>query len=253
MLARLGVNNISFGLCLELYAYILITNSLKPQGIGPGHALQYDSFVMSLSNLGAYSTFGTMFGSCHGLLELIPQVTLLASQRLTEEHAGIVSTSQYLHEMHDILKYEIDTWQLPESFPSDDYDYAEANSAADAFRHGLRVYLITAVTGSLVSDPATLETIQVHVDAIMDAACRVGQTGHATIMLWPLTIAGSCMTNISQRKDFVQRLKSSHFRMQHVFAVCEVLDMLWKTDDPRAFGPYGLFLMEQKGFCVPIL
>jgi hypothetical protein len=250
---RLGSNNVSLGLCLELYAYILITNSLKPQGIGPGLTLQYDPFVMCLSNLGAYATFGTMFGYCHGLLELIPQVTLFASERLVEEDAGLIMPSDHLHEMRAVLENKINIWQLPDTFAGDEHDYRMATSASTALRASLHIYLATAIAGSLVSDVETRAAIQVYIDAIMFAVHEIGESPWATISLWPLTIAGSCMMDSNQRRRLVHQLRTSRFRMGHVFAVCEVLELLWETDDPRAFGPYGLFLMEQKGFCVPLL
>ncbi|KAF1812578.1 hypothetical protein P152DRAFT_397202 [Eremomyces bilateralis CBS 781.70] len=247
-------NTASLGLCLELYAYILITNSCKPHGTGSGCAVHYDSFVTCLSNLSSYSTFGTMFGDCHGLFELIPQVTLLAARRLAEEEARVASPSLDSVRIYESLENRIDSWVLPTPFPNDDpADYEEAGLAAEAFRYGLRIYLAAALAGSLISDPETRHAIQSHIDAIIEISHSLGPSRWQTIMLWPLVMAGSCMTNITERCELVGSLRASRYRMKHVFAICNVLELLWETDCAQAFGPYGLYLMEKKGFWIPML
>lgn len=240
------------GFCLELYAYILITSSCKPRGSSSGCALQYDQLHTSLTKLGIYPNPGTMFGDSYALSELIPQVTLLAARRLSEETAGAAPPSPNLLLTHGILESRIESWELPLSSQFG-ANWEEPKIAAEAIRSGLRIYLATALAGSIVSDPKTLNAIQSHIDSILDCTNLLASSRWTTILLWPIVIAGSCMTDSTQRCSFIESLKASRYCMRHVFAVCEVLESLWDIDIPQAFGPYGLYLMEQKGYWIPVL
>lgn len=259
LLARQGltgnsaIDDTSLGLCLELYAYILITTSSKPQGIGPECTIKYDPFVMSLSKLGAYTTFGTMFGSYSGLFELIPRVTLFAAQRLCEEQIGSSLPSETSCAMYSHLKQDLEQWRLRNPHSDDAFLDDQASAAAEALRSALRIYLATAFAGSLVSEPKILIMVQSQIDAILSTTRVAAHSRFATVLLWPLLVAGSCMTYSDQRTQLISRLRANRFRMQHVYAVCEVLEKLWATDSSYAYGPYGLFLMEQKGFSFPML
>lgn len=241
------------GLCLELYAYILITNSFKPRGIGPGCSIAYDPFVMCLGNLDTFTTFGTMFGNRHGLFQLIPKITLFAGQRLLEEQTYDSSPSGTSCSLRALLEAEIENWRPDHPDFEDEDAKRKADAAAEAMRSALQIYLATAFAGSLVSDPQSLAFIQLHIDSIISAVHVVAESRFATILLWPLLVAGSCMTDSGQQSQLVAMLKASRYRMKHVFAVCDVLEQLWATQSPYAYGPYGLFLMEQRGFSIPML
>lgn len=157
--------------------------------------------------------------------------------------------------MHGILKDQIELWKPSTTPLSQDFNSEEVQAAATAeiIRYGLRICLATAMAGSLVSDPETLDTIHSHIRAILDASRIVGDSRWATILSWPLVVAGSCMTNPAQREELVMQLKSSRYYMKHVLVFYEVLQSLWETDSPHAFGPYRLYLMEQKGFYISVL
>ncbi|KAJ4858000.1 fungal specific transcription factor domain-containing protein [Trichoderma breve] len=72
---RGNIDQDSLGFSLELYAYLSIVNSLASYRSIGKLAQPYDTFLTSLDELSSYSTFGSMFGGCHSLYELIPRIT----------------------------------------------------------------------------------------------------------------------------------------------------------------------------------
>ncbi|KAF2098755.1 hypothetical protein NA57DRAFT_75993 [Rhizodiscina lignyota] len=243
----------ALGLCLELYAYIVIMNSLSPYGSVATRTMPYDTFVLSLGTLSSYSTFGTMFGGIHGLFELIPQVALLASQRLVEEESGMTKPDPETVAMHDSLEARIRNWDLSPDPSEDTTEWEERSTAGEVLRHALYIYLSTALAGSLISDPDILSFIQFHIDAILNMAGSLAESHYACTLMWPLLIAGSCMVRESQRTELVTRLRASRYRMKHVFSACDLLQKLWESHDPQAYGPYGLYMMERHDYCIPII
>jgi len=211
---------------------------------------------MCLSNLGTFATFGTMFGDFHGLFELIPRITLFAAQRLTEEASGDLLPSPESRTMKNLLEQQIDQWVLDHAVTRNNILWkqaTEAAGAAEAMHHALRIYLATALAGSIVSDEWMRSLIQGHIDAIISATQMVSNSQFATLLLWPLLVAGSCMTDPGQQHRLILSLKGSRYHMKHVFRVCDVLQRMWQTESAHAYGPYGLFLMQQMGYSFPVL
>lgn len=184
-----------------------------------------------------YPTFGTMFANIHGLFELIPRVTLLAEQRLAEEAGGADEPSLASPFLYEEMEQKVEEWSVLISSPYDtSQDLDDQRIAAKIFQHGLHIYLLTSLAGSLVSDPRTHHTIQFHVDAIIQYLGWVKHSQWGAIMLWPIIIARSCMTAKSQRQRLAKKLKFSRYRMKHLFVVSGVLEKLWATTDPKTFG-----------------
>ena len=81
------------GFCLELYAYIMVSNHVSPLGTLVGKPLELDTVLLSHDHLSCYRTFGTMFGDLYGLYQFLPEIIRLASQRLDEEATGYILPS----------------------------------------------------------------------------------------------------------------------------------------------------------------
>lgn len=252
----LGPDRGLFGFCLELYAFLLISNTFTSFGTILDENLPYDEFLFSLDDLSSYSTFGTMFGGNQGLFELIPQVALFSSARMTEEKSGITSMSPKLKQLHDNLEVRIATWFTPviEVDSSETtQEKLERLAATEVLRNGLFIYLAAASSGSIISNKIILDRIQHHIDVLGHNLKQITIPRLYCNLMWPTIIAGSCMVKESQRVSLVRGLEQVSFRMKHVSIACELLKMLWDNPAPESYGPYGLYLLEKKGFRLPIL
>lgn len=231
------------GFALEIYAYLVLVNTITPHSTTGGRAIYPDYFITSLGTLSGYDTFGTMFAGAHGLFEIIPKISLLFEQRL-EEQAGNCSLRN--KSTYTTLLNCITNWKLCE-IGSVSTDMAlQRESAAEVYRYALLIYLETAMSGPVVDDPATICKIQDYIDSIISLSFLVEGSQYGAIILWPIVIAGSCMVKDSQRKILTASLKQSRYQMQLCIAACELFQYLWSDPDRRAYGPYGLHLIMQK-------
>lgn len=246
----------ALSVCLELYAYIMTTNTLTSYGTITNGGLPYDDFLFSLDSLSGYSSFGTMFGGCHSLFELIPQIAQFASARMDEEKVGLEHMSPKLQELHDKLETSIRLWTLPKLKPpctETAEEWIERTVAAEVLRDGLFIYLASTSSGSVVSDKALLDRIQFHIDVMSHNLRRLTLPRVCANLMWPIIIAGSCVVKEAQRTLISRALKHSYFPMKHTFTACELLEKLWENPAPEAFGPYGLHLIEKTGFWLPVI
>ncbi|KAF4536393.1 uncharacterized protein LTHEOB_2154 [Lasiodiplodia theobromae] len=235
------------GFAIELYSYILTSNTFSPYGTIQIRTLPNDSFITSLnSTIGSCSTFGAMLGGAHALFELIPQVSVFHGQRLAEEAQGFDQLSPHLEAQHSFLKASIDNWAFPNQ--SIDLDTLERKKTAEIIRRALRIYLSTAACGSVVDSPSVICAVQDEVDAVMSISNDISEPQYMSTLLWPLVITASCMVKECQRKETAEMLPKSHYEMTHISVAVELLEKLWKDQDRRAYGPYGLyFIMEKYG------
>lgn len=236
-----------FGFAIELYSYIVTSNTFSPYGTIQIRTLPNDSFITSLnSTIGSCSTFGAMLGGAHALFELIPQVSVFHGQRLAEEAQGLPQLSPHLEAQHSFLKTSIDNWTFPSA--SNDPDTLERKKTAEIIRRALRIYLSTAACGSVVDSPSIICAVQDEVDAVMSISNDIAEPQYMSTLLWPLVITASSMVKECQRKETAEMLPKSHYDMKHISVAVELLEKLWKDQDRRAYGPYGLyFIMEKYG------
>lgn len=240
------------GFVLEVYAYLALVSNIIPYGIVQDRTLPLDPFITSLGGLREYETFGTFFGCCHSLFELIPSISVLAMRRLREEELSM--RSEETVSIYDGLLSRLGEWQSPPL----DRDMAEWKSAnlaiGNLYRHALFAYLKAAMCGSVVDNPKVIYQIQQHIDEVWPILDEVRDSPYGTTMLWPLLIIGSCVVREDQRHSLRNSFESpGQWRMSQVIQALRLLNLLWDSDDRHAFGPYGLyFTMKEHGinFCM---
>ncbi|KAH7169460.1 fungal-specific transcription factor domain-containing protein [Fusarium sp. MPI-SDFR-AT-0072] len=265
-----GTSRPMFGFMMELYAYLVLMNILTPYGVVEQRTIPFDSFILSLSSLDEFETFGIMFGGMHSLFELIPKISVLFAQRLREDGredeglgpgADSCPSLQSL-EMYRILRGLIDNWSLPPHlYPANDPGTCTTPGAGsdgrrkerylsgEIYRHALSIYLAASMAGKGGAGRLVLDEIQGHVEAVLDLAPLLEESCFDYTILWPIIICGSCLVEESLKRRVLSGLSSSRYHMGHTKTACQLLDALWADPDPRAYGPYGLHLvMEKHGF-----
>ncbi|KAI8719148.1 hypothetical protein NCS52_00695200 [Fusarium sp. LHS14.1] len=231
-----------FGLGLELYSYLIVTNCLTPYGLLTERTFPLDPFITSLDSLSSYQTFGIMFAGLHGLFELIPQASLLFSQRLTEQEAGVDEPSPGCVELHDTIQRRLQDWNVSQAATHSFYDKDSMTHVSEAIRHSLEIYLIAAMQGSSISSPGAISQFQTHVEIFFGSGRKLHQSQWTATLMWPSLIAGSCTTRHDQQQSLSRTLRNSRYRMKHSIRASNLLQKLWDDTDPRMYGPYGLYL-----------
>lgn len=233
------------GFVLEAYAYVVIVSNITPYGVYGPRTVPLDSFVSSLERLEGYDTFGSFFGGCHALFELIPAVALFGQKRLAEEEWGCCS-DESLAEFQR-LSHAIASWESPPPDPHMASWAAEYYAFGDMYRHALFIFLKAGMCGSVVSSPKTICEIQEHVDTIWPKVSMVSNSPFGSTMMWPTMIVGSCLLQRNTRASLRARMEwPKRWRLMQVVEASRLLTLLWQSNDARAYGPYGLaFIMKQ--------
>ncbi|RSL93325.1 hypothetical protein CDV31_014761 [Fusarium ambrosium] len=235
-----------FGLGLELYSYLIVTNCLTPYGLLSERMFSMDHFITSLNSLSSYPTFGIMFAGFHGLFELIPQTSLLFGKRLVEQEAGVTDPSPSCVELHDTIQSRLHNWNDAQAATHKFCDKGSITYVSKALRHSLEIYLRAAMQGSSIPSPETISQIQSHVDIILDSGHKLDDSQWTAILMWPCLIACSCTTQQDMQELLSRGLRSSRYRMKHSIRASNLLQRLWDDLDPRMYGPYGLYLAISK-------
>jgi hypothetical protein len=240
-----GSDNAVLGFALEVYAYLVLANNITPSAATGNRLLPVDTLLTSLETLSVYDTFGIMFAGIHGLFEIIPQISQLY-QRILEETAETGGCSMESNVIYATLHTRIISWKLADAIGA--ALACQREIMAECYRHGLLIYIETAMSGPIVDDPSVICKIQDHVDAIFSysATLRQAESQYRAILLWPLMISGSCTVKEDQRKILATSLRMSRYQMRLCQIACELLELLWRDPDKRAYGPYGLLLIMQK-------
>ncbi|RSL60863.1 hypothetical protein CEP54_006522 [Fusarium duplospermum] len=231
-----------FGLGLELYSYLVVTNCLTPYGLLRERMFPVDPFITSLNSLSPYPTFGIMFAGFHGLFELIPQTSLLFGKRLVEQEAGVHDPSHGCVELHDTIQNRLHNWNDTQAATRK----GSRVHVSKALRHSLEIYLRAAMQGSSISTPETVSQFQSHVDIIVDSSHKLDDSQWTAILMWPCLIACSCTTQQDMQELLSRGLRNSRYRMKHSIRASNLLQRLWDDPDPRMYGPYGLYLAISK-------
>ncbi|KAL6358360.1 hypothetical protein LRP88_08545 [Fusarium phalaenopsidis] len=235
-----------FGLGLELYSYLVVTNCLTPYGLLTERTFPLDPFVTSLDSLSHYQTFGIMFAGLHGLFELIPQASLLFGQRLTEQEAGADEPSPGCVELHDTIQRRLQDWNVSQATTDSFHDKDSMTNVSEALRHSIEIYLIAAMQGSSILSSGIISQLQDHVDIIFGSGRKLHQSQWTATLMWPSLIAGSCTTQEDQQQSLSRTLRNSRYRMKHSIRASNLLQRLWDDPDPLMYGPYGLYLAISK-------
>lgn len=231
---------------LELYMYLVFSNCVTPYGITQTRCIPFDKFLTSTKSV-PFPILGALLSGNLELYHIIPEVSLLGSQRLAEEEAGIESPSIGLQRTYNNLYNRVTSWVSTQDYNGRQTETQKQRQRfGNALRQALYIYLATAISGSIVSQPAIRGTIQNHVDALFITAPYLLSSDHVSALLWPYVIAGSCMVKSEQQNAFSSVLRSDRFNMKHLNILADLLEFLWKDSDPRAYGPFGLHLMMEK-------
>ncbi|EXJ68393.1 uncharacterized protein A1O5_08185 [Cladophialophora psammophila CBS 110553] len=233
------------GFALEVYLYLVLVNSITPYGRDKARALPFDSFFSSLDFLKEYETFGVFFSCGQGLFEMISQVSLLAMKRLTEEESGLCSAETQSD--YERLVDTISQWRSPPVAPEMMEWQAEHVWIGEVYQQALLIFIKTSMCGSIVSNPKVIVAIQGHIDTAFPLFVPVSMSPFITILLWPIMIVGSCLICEHQRKEYLRWLYSeTKINISQVGQAAKLLEHLWKDEDERAYGPFGLHFVMKK-------
>jgi hypothetical protein len=236
-----------------MYTYLVLANSIIPYGIMEGRHVPYDAFLDNLvSTLSTYDTFGIMFAGCHELFELIPAISRFAARRLKEEgtQASNATRLPESDSFYTSTSARIRNWQQGQPQSTNVEEMPKRLAIGETYRQALFIYLETAVLGiaGLPASADVLSRLHEHITHIEEAVQEhsLVTSAFATIMLWPMVIAGSVLMQADERELLTQGLRMPQYATCNSIQTAELLELLWKDGDPRSFGPYGLYLAMEK-------
>ncbi|OQV06318.1 Fungal Zn2-Cys6 binuclear cluster domain-containing protein [Cladophialophora immunda] len=233
------------GFALEVYFYLVLVNSITPYGRDKARVLPFDSFCSSLDFLKEYETFGVFFSCGQGLFEMISQVSILATKRLTEEESGV--NSPETRREYELLIDTITEWQSPPVAPEMAEWQAEHVWTGEIYRQALLMFIETSMCGSVVNNPKVIVAIQRHIDTAFPLFVPVAKSPFITILLWPIMIVGSCLISHDQRREYIRLLRTKpRVDISQVSEAATLMEYLWEDDDERAYGPFGLDFVMRK-------
>lgn len=239
-----GVDEESFGFAIEVYNYLICCNTLTPTGLATKRQLPSDTIRDGYFES---STFGIMFAGSHELYRLIPLVSQLAALRLSEEPTTLEASSGLLL-MYEGILAQVNSWNLPDLVRPNEspQDHELRRHAADTLRHGLHIYLEAAIAGSWV-DKQSRDRMESHMRQMFThTRVLMASRQYVASMLWPVMIAGSCITKQPAQEVLLAALRDGFFQMRQLEVIAQLLTLLWEDSDPRSYGPYGLYLTMEK-------
>jgi hypothetical protein len=182
--------------------------------------LPLDTFIMSIDAVASFPTFGVLFAGAHELYQLVPAVSLLASQRIAEEATGIIEPSSRLRIVHDEINATLESRRMHDAsnFFESDADRKLRKLAGEALRHALHIYLVASITGTVVRDSGTRAQMLDHAKEVFLRTTQLAMSRqYVATMLWvsvmmKITYFLSVICAIQTRKPFgfVLRLKSTN-------------------------------------------
>ncbi|KAL1891737.1 hypothetical protein Sste5346_007487 [Sporothrix stenoceras] len=230
-----------------------------------------EDFVADPSLLQDQECFGLLFSGLHGLFALIPPVSRLAAAAVqpkstnTAQPSSSASTLSSL--FHDTtatgtssltiaaqvaaLRNRALAWQLPAAFlarATGDQERIWQRAIGEVYRHGILIYLETIkVPGADDTAPTTsttgtgtgnAATFQRHIHAIGEAVLGADLVASrfATILLWPLLIAGSILAHPDERVFLAEGLRASPQATWSSIRAADLLEQLWARRDGVVSG-----------------
>lgn len=239
----------------EGYTFLVCCNSTLPT-CGDNDSPYETAPLLALRPLRQSSCFGSIFADTHDLFELIPQVRSLFLWRLAQESMGWRDPSPEFQVAYSNLHYVIESWGTGPT-ESDDTHCVLGSSqwcmAAEVIRDGLRIHLSTSLYGSAAPPFETQQCIEWKAKKVVDATMLLEDSPYASVTVWALVMAGSCLIDDQYRRRLAEFLAQSRYKMRHLSAVRKALGLLW-ADDAETFGPYGLQLvLEKQGMSLSIM
>lgn len=242
----------ALGFSIEIYSYLMLYNTIVPSGLTLDPT---DAFVMALDEMALFHTFSALFAGSHVLFQLLAEISQLASRRLAEEAAGSAVPTAALKDTHDELQSRVTSWRMPPPRPGESLGGREYKSiAAETLRQGLYIYLTTALSGSTVN-PGNRDVVEGHVRLLFGhAQGLLASRYYVANMAWPVVIAGTCLVKPGPQQALRREMGIKEFNFRNLKYLGDILQLLWDDPDPRAYGPYGLYMtMEKHGQTIGIL
>ncbi|KAL4995597.1 fungal-specific transcription factor domain-containing protein [Aspergillus recurvatus] len=239
-----------YGLTLELYSYIVLSNSITPYGMIQSRTIPVDPFLLSLgSELCEFEAFGTMFGGTHELFEVLMHISVHADQG--SEPPGPSSDTQSKYAM---LRARVLQW-TPPTIPSTDPDFLTQRAAVlGVIKTAVLIYLETMPRLVRRDDESAVAKIQDLVNVAVAYLKQETCSPYQCIALWALMVIGSCSTQDEDREIVSNRLLNNQYKMRNTVQARFLLGLLWADTDLYAIGPYGLGLVMRKhGVCYAVV
>ncbi|CAK7216935.1 hypothetical protein SBRCBS47491_002992 [Sporothrix bragantina] len=230
-----------------------------------------EDFVADPSLLQDQDCFGLLFSGLHGLFALIPAVNRLAaaavkprskpattfassgrdpnlppsslSSLFGEASSGGGPSSLTIAAQVAALRNRALAWQLPATFlaqATGDQERIWQRAIGEVYRHGVLIYIETIKTPDTEDDdaaPASIgnsaATFQRHIHAIGEAVLGADLVASrfATILLWPLLIAGSILVHPDERIFLAEGLRASPQATWSSIRAADMLEKLWARRD----------------------
>jgi hypothetical protein len=126
-------------------------------------------------------------------------------------------------------------------------DFHLRRHAAEGLRVALHIYLETSHAGTTVANEGTRAKIAQYTRAVFNETRHlIAARQYVAAILWPTVITASCLATPAWQEIMLYELCNGCFRMRQLEVWRDLLARLYADPDPRAFGPYGLYLMMEK-------
>lgn len=238
----------------EGYTFLVCCNSTLPTC--RDNDAPYETTPLALRPLRQSSCFGSIFADTHDLFELIPRVQSLFLWRLAQESMGWRDPSPEFQVAYSNLSYVIESWGTGPTGSDDTLCVLDSSHwcmAVEVIRNGLRIYLSASLYGSATPPLEAQQCIEWKAKNVVDATMLLEESRYASLTVWALVIAGSCLVDNQYCRRLAEFLAQSRYKMRHLSAVRKALGLLW-ADDTEAFGPYGLQLvLAKRGLSLSIM
>jgi len=230
---------------LEMYSYMVLVATLTPGGTPGTQAPSLDDFLLSAQGVRKHDIFGSFLSGIESVFKFIPEVSLLTSQRRTEEDTGTCSAKTYAK--YKDLQSRIRVLPATDSSMSGSEMAKQRAAALIIWQSALLIFLHSSFCESLQDDICLATEIDIHVEVTLPLLDSLTLTPLCAIMMWPAMIIGSCAHQERQWEMF--RLAEARYKMDAVKQGTKLLNLLWMDPDPRAYGPRGLeFVMQKRGW-----
>lgn len=176
---------------------------------------------------------GFMFGCAYDLYTLIPQIQALAVDRHQPNE-------DLLHEAEfRAIEAQIGQWKPPEDTTGEESHALKVSGLM--LQQALYVYLGCAIHGPGKPNSLLLYDNQPKIQAFLDLMSLLAPACSAwTTMSWPMLVVGSCVRDKVQRETILNCADERMPKMFGASALMKILRWLWESDDPTAYGPWGI-------------
>lgn len=238
-----------WGFLFEMYSYRALVASITPLGaLETQQSIPVDPFLDSLWTLSQYKTYGFQFGCGHSLFQFIPEVSRVTNQRMEEERYGVFSPET--HASYKSLESRIRSWN-PSVLAEETVFNSQRLAAATIYQNSLLIYLHAYFCDPISSDLYRLSEMELCAETALPLLLSISRSQIASIMMWPTLMVCSCLRQEAQHKLVLEGISKVDFNSKAVKQCAELLDLLWKDPDPRAYGPRGLdYIMKKKGWSI---